>query len=375
MKRATKDSHQIFQVVRDYLGPLEPLVPDSWLGNGVLDRLWNLRDGDSASWPCDVLELCGQLDINLDRSDEMWTTIEVTKEFGFSLFRRGETRFCLPNETFHLAAEEVKEYLENDAVARARKPATSTTIQEALQTALKALEGLTEDGFISVKSYLRFAHHTWERHSSAIGDNLKLYLLHDFPSNRLARSPTDSPISLRVSYKVPYKPRFGFVNIEYLRWLAPPSLDPEIFRPFLESCLEIRGLPAAQGVYIPVTYLNDGIFEALRLRFDARQVVEKRDKSLDEYTHNNWYLLAPTESSDLYPVRRETQRMHFRSAEMSLAQFLKEYFPKNTYLDSQIPHKPEWLVMPNRVEQRLGSCQGSVSLDSSRHRFRFGKGR
>jgi hypothetical protein len=174
---------------------------------------------------------------------------------------------------------------------------------------------------------------------------------------------------------VPYKPRFGFVNIEYLRWLAPPSLDPEIFRPFLESCLEFRGLPAAQGVYIPVTYLNDGIFEALRLRFDARQVVEKRDKSLDEYTHNNWYLLAPTESSDLYPVRRETQRMHFRSAEMSLAQFLKEYFPKNTYLDSQIPHKPEWLVMPNRVEQRLGSCQGSVSLDSSRHRFRFGRGR
>ena len=123
-----------------------------------------------------------------------------------------------------------------------------------------------------------------DHHSNAIGEGLAWHLSH-LPSDWTSKNTTHSSITIGVSFKAPYKSRFGLVNLEYLRQLAPPLFNPEILRPLLKKCLEIRGLPEVQGVYIPVTYLDEEIFAALQLRFDSRKVDESRYKLLDGFTH------------------------------------------------------------------------------------------
>lgn len=285
--------------------------------------------------------------LNPYRCDELWTTIAVTKEFSFGISLQGNTPY--------LDVEDVKEYLAKDAVLCAGRAPSPIEIQSLIQNALTALGHCFQGSVISVSDYNRFVDHMKTKHSSSIGSGLAL---------SLPKTDFGSSITLKICFKVPYQARYGLVNVEYLRNLAAASSGSDIFQPLLEHCCEVRGFREAQGVYVAASHFSY-IAEALQLRFDSKQIHEIRDTSLDKFTYQSWYLLAPNESSEIFPVNRTTGGVHRGNSVLPLHRFLEEYFPKGTYLDSQTVHNPEQLIAPQAMEQVPYSCEGSVGPCSS----------
>ena len=66
---------------------------------------------------------------------------------------------------------------------------------------------------------------------------------------------TKDHIVVHVTFKAPYHPRYGIVNVMRLQHLASPQLRQSIFQP-IEDCAEARGLPAIEGVCVGVSHLE-----------------------------------------------------------------------------------------------------------------------
>lgn len=105
----------------------------------------------------------------------------------------------------------------------------------------------------------------------------------------------------------------------------------------------------------------------MQLRCDQENIPIPANSSLDDLTHEKWYLVAPTESSDLFPVNRATNLVHAPNGRIiPFSTFLVEFFPAGTYLDAQIVHMPEQFVQPDEMlPLATRSCAGSVSLAST----------
>ncbi|KLU90725.1 hypothetical protein MAPG_10577 [Magnaporthiopsis poae ATCC 64411] len=164
-------------------------------------------------------------------------------------------------------------------------------------------------------------------------------------------------VTMPINFQVPYNAHYGLFNVGYLRMIAPASFDARQLRPYLSQCLEIRGHPAAQGVYLPLARLDE-LLELMRLR-------------------GTWWPRPnpPTCS----PVDRATNMVHVSDDRViPFSTFLSEFSPKGTYLNTQVAHSPEWLVhFDEAPPSAAGSCAGSVSLATSGTTpcFRFSLGK
>jgi hypothetical protein len=199
-----------------------------------------------------------------------------------------------------------------------------------------------------------------ERHSDY---NVGLRLFMSLPNKYYIKKP----IQFNLSFPVPYLSRYGLINLEYLRNLASTGFNPDILKPLLPFCFEIRGFPEARGVYISVTHL-DVIAERLGLRIEDDYDAEAADKSLDQYTYKEWYLLAPNPMSKIFPINRTTNQVLTSPCPPTytpLGKFLEDHFEAKTYLDSQVVHDPETLFVTTDKVLLPHSCGGSVEASSN----------
>jgi hypothetical protein len=266
----------------------------------------------------------------------------------------------------YILAEDVKEYLSKDAIRCAGKAPSTAQIKSLAQKAFAALEPCICDGQITVQDYSYFREHMKERHSNFV---LGLRLFMSLPNKYYVKKP----IQFNLSFPAPYFSRYGLVNFEYLRNLASTGFNPDTLKPLLPLCHEVRGFPDARGVYIPIAHL-DIIAERLGLRIEDEYDAENADKSLDEYTYQDWHLLAPNPMSKLFPVNRATNQVFTALSPptyTSLRTFLEDHFEAKTYLDSQVVHDPEKLFVADPADPLPHFCGGSVEASSNDVGFRF----
>ncbi|KAK4148494.1 hypothetical protein C8A00DRAFT_38930 [Chaetomidium leptoderma] len=200
----------------------------------------------------------------------------------------------------------------------------------------------------------QFSEHLKERHSI---HNLGPKLFMSLPKQYYIQKP----IQFNISFPVPYFSRHGLVNLEYLRNLASEGFHSDMLKPLLPHCFEVRGFPEARGVYISVVHL-DAIVERLGLRVEDEYDFDAADTSLDEYTYQGWYLLAPNPSSRLFPVKRTTNQVLTLPLPSPLATYtplrtlLEDHFEAKTFLDSQVVHDAEKLFAAAETAEPGGGC-------------------
>jgi len=343
----------VFQTVRDFLGQ-RVIIPKCWTGNAQLDHLWqHLLESGKDAWPSTPEETCRLSDISLSSNVEEPRTISVSKTFNF--------KHSSEQDLSYLAAEDVKHYLSKDAVRCAGNAPSASQAKSLTQKAFAALESCIHDGRITTQDYCHFREHMKERHSN---DNIGLRLFMSLPDRGYH---IKKPIQFNLSFPVPYLSRYGLINFEYLRNLASAGFNPDILMPLLPHCFEMRGFPEARGVYISVTHL-DVIAERLGLRVEDDYDVDRADTSLDDYTYQDWYLLAPNPMSKIFPVKRTTDQVLTCLTPPKftpLRAFLEDHFEAKTYLDSQVVHDPEKLFVADSTEPLPHSCGGSVEAASN----------
>ncbi|KAK4041680.1 hypothetical protein C8A01DRAFT_34283 [Parachaetomium inaequale] len=194
-----------------------------------------------------------------------------------------------------------RSYPSKDAVRSAGRAPSTLQVKSFVQKVFTALEPCIRDGRITVQDYCYFREHMKERHSDY---NVGLRLFISLPNKYYIKKP----IQFNLSFPVPYLSRYGLVNFEYLRNLASTGFNPDILKPLLPFSFEIRGFPEARGVYISVTHL-DVIAERLGLRIEDDYDAEAADTSLDQYTYQEWYLLAPNPMSTIFPANHTTNQV------------------------------------------------------------------
>jgi hypothetical protein len=362
MTRAKNDCFQVFRTIREFLDQ-GPKPPRCWTGDEHLDRLWHhLSERGSDSWPCTAQEICRLSDISTSPDAGEPKTISVSKTFNF--------RHSSDQDVSYLLADDVKEYLSKDAVRCAGKAPSLGQIKSLTHEAFTALEPCIRDGRITVKDYWYFREHLKERHSK---HSLGLRLFMSLPNHYYIKKP----IRFNISFPLPYLSRYGLINLEYLRNLASMGFNPSILQHLLPHCYEVRGFPEARGVYISIEHL-DLITERLGLRAEEEHGFDAANTLLEDYTYEDWYLLAPNPMSKLFPVQRSTNQVLTSPSPPTytpLRRFLEDHFEAKCYLDSQVIHDPEKLFVADAVTEKVlpHSCGGSVeaaSDDSQVLRFR-----
>lgn len=357
MSQAKADCLQIFQTVKDFLGPQALNLPDSWLGNDFLDKLWTRSNGDCNinQWPCDAIELCDKLQINVDRREELWTTITVAKEYSFQPVERDGTLF--------LKIEEIEKYLAHLVLLNVKKGTPQGQIEGPLRQIIDTLKRKSSDGLINPKDYDNLARHLDKKHGN---DVAKWF---SWPLKGRKRSS----VALTSAFEIPFHSRYGLINIGYLRVLSSSPFSSDMLQPLLDRCIELRGFSEAQGIYIPMPYFMK-YADAMQIHFDKQQInLESRDSSFDNFTHQDWYLVAPHESSDIFAVNRATDGVRLSdSEELPLPAFLEKYFPRGTHLDGQTAHKPEWLVTPPEASTH-SICNTTIRSSDDSMKFKFGR--
>ncbi len=295
--------------------------------------------------------MCRLSDISLCPDVEEPKEISVTKAFSF--------RHTSREDVSYLDAEDVKQYLSKDAVRGAGKAPSSSQVKSLVQTAFAALEPCIGEGGITTQDYRYFMDHLRARHPNCnVGVRLSMFLPH--------RYYIKNPIKFNLRFPVPYLSRYGFINLEYLLHPASPGFDPDVLKPLLPHCFEVRGFSEAQGVYISITHLNL-IAERLDLRLEDEYTTGDVDTSLDEYTYQKWYLLAPNPMSKIFPVKRATDQVLISPSPPTytpLQTFLKDHFDIETLSDSAVVRDPEKLFVAEAAESQANSCEGSAEAHS-----------
>ena len=359
MTRAKSDCYQVFRTVKEFLGQ-HTEAPRCWTGDALLDDLWHrfLPNG-SDSWPYTAQEVCRLSDISLSPNPQEPKAISVTKDFSFKHTSRQDVSY--------LDVEDVKNYLTKDAVRCAGKAPSSSQVKALIQKAFAALEPCTSEGRITTEDYGYFMDHMSKRHSNfSLGLELSMSLPNEYYIKK--------PIQFTLRFPVPCFSRYGLINLEYLHHLGSPGFYPNSLKPLLQHCFEVRGFPEARGVYISIAHL-DVVAERLGLRVEDEYDAHAADTSLDDYTYQNWYLLAPNPMAKIFPVNRKTDQVLTCSsppAYTPLQVFLEDHFEPETILDLEVTHDPEKLFVDESTEPLQHSCEGSVEAHSGDlFRFRF----
>jgi len=133
-----------------------------------------------------------------------------------------------------------------------------------------------------------------QRHSHSIGNLDSL------------QSQQDGRYTLSIVFHVPYHAQYGFFNLSYVRKFPSKNLDAALLQPILQ-CYELRGHGVAVGIHASVEHLQQ-LAELLRLCCKGT-IPLGPDASLRSFTYEHWYLFAPNESSQLFPVNRETNHI------------------------------------------------------------------
>ena len=175
---------------------------------------------------------------------------------------------------------------------------------------------------------------------------------------------TKDHIVVDVTFKAPYHPCYGLVNVIRLQHLASPQLCQSIFQP-IEDRAEVRGLPAIEGVCVGVSHL-ERLAEALQLRIKDSHVERLPNIPFDQYSAEDWYFLAPNESSELYPVNRISDmvdRASDPSFNASLSSFLKTHFHPGHRHHALTSFDPTLTDLIEGSQSLTHSC-GGPGLDS-----------
>ena len=355
MEKAKSDCYQVFRTVHEFLSQ-HPMPSRCWTGDALLDDLWHrIPQSGGDLWPYTAQEVCRLSDISVSPNLQEPKVISVTKGFNFKHNSRQDVSY--------LDVEDVKQYLAKDAVRCAGKAPSSSQVKALIQKAFAALEPCTSEGRITTEDYGYFMDHMSKRHSNF---SLGLELSMSLPNGYYIRKP----VQFTLRFPVPYLSRYGLINLQYLRHLTSPGFSPDILKPLLRDCFEVRGFPEARGVYISIAHL-DVIAERLGLRVEDEYDVHAADTSLDNYT----YLLAPNPMSKIFPVKRKTDQVLTSSSPPTytpLRAFLEDHFDAEAVLDLEITHDPEKLFVDESTESLQHSCEGSVEAHSGDlFRFRF----
>lgn len=388
MDRAAADCFHVFKTVKDFLGPAIPTLPPNWLENGILEVLWDQcvsGDSDGDSWPCNAAELCSQLHISTEVLDEQWTDITISKDVMVNVTRRDGMHY--------LSATDIQQVLnlrESSFEKRGHR----------IHDLRAGLDSITKDGLVSVHDYKRLEKHAVKKHACSLATALR-------------RQVDDPDIGRRIEFSIPivlsYQPRYGLVNVDNLRWLAPASFLAADLGTLTKTCFEVRGPAQIRGMYVPQRrmlfgkrslppqvhgiYVLADQLEAfagtLGFRFDSKElnVGKARDTSVDRCTHPGWYLIPVDKGAALLPVDRETGLAHLPSDDtVPLQQVMDERWPAETPIDVETAFQPWWLE-PRPAGAASGppthSCGGSITLATTRAepsddeddelRFRFGR--
>jgi hypothetical protein len=379
MTRVKNDCFLVFQTVQEFLGQRVEL-PKCWTGDEHLDRLWqHLLESGGDNWPCTAEEICSRSDISLSPDMDEPKTISVSKGFDF--------RHTSQQDVSYLDVRDVKEYLSKDAVRSAGRAPSTAQVKSLIETAFAALEPCIRNGTVTAKDYTYFKDHMQERHGNY---NVGLRLLLALPSKYYIKKP----IQFSLSFRVPYLSRYDPINLEYLRNLAFTGFDPASSNPFSPSASRSAASPKPAGSTSPSpTSTSSQSVLACALRTTTTTTTPPPpNTSLDGYTYQDWYLLAPHPMSRIFPVQRATNRVltspfpptHTPTSTVPtytpLGNFLTTHFDAKTYLDADVIHNPEHLFNSNTTTNGgvvllplPNSCGGSVettSDDSLLVRFR-----
>lgn len=204
-------------------------------------------------------------------------SLRVTETCTFDLVPKHDQPVEEPEENFRLRVDEVKRYLALD-IARVSGGKPLSSVRHQVQTAVTALQAVAaaENNFITIKSFDNFTRHMNRSHSSRLSNKLLWEVQeHVLPleKRRIAGGwrriggysslPGDDeplqPIRITVplSFQIPLNAHYGLFNIEFLRMIAPVSFNAQLLLPYIPQCLEIHGVSAAQGVYLPSIHLNE----------------------------------------------------------------------------------------------------------------------
>lgn len=359
---AKMDCFQVFQTVREFLGKRIRKLKEFWTGNSTLDILWtrSIVSGIEA-WSDDALDICSKMKINPYSKAELWTTVKASKRMTIRYYYRDKAAWLNSND--------VKHFVVNTAVARMATYDNWKSVDRIEIDAQKTLSTISEDGYFEHNQYERFCSHIRRRHGLDFTlESLSLEPL----SPKDSRGQTISAVTLRVDFHVPYNARYGIINLKYLWRIDTATLTSQIPLNIIQSSLEVRGYPKAQGVYVSVDHFP-ALASALELQFDKFTIQKERDSSMDEFTYHKYFLLAPNESSELFTVDRQSLKVRLKSGkDLQMAEFIAKYFPDKEYLNSVVEHDPR-LLFEQRILSEPYSFEGLAepSEDSENHlRFR-----
>jgi len=260
----------------------------------------------------------------------------------------GELRF---------GVSEIEEFARCDILARS----SATNPEVHARNVVAALRATARGGTITLAEYDRAVEHVKQRHRARSLGFSGLKPLH----------AQDGRYTQTVVFSVPYHARYGLFHVGRARKFAPPGLDAALLEPLLPACYELRGHGPAAGIQALVEHLDR--LAALLGHSCQDQIDAGCDDPPGDFTYRRWYFLAPNESSQLFPVDRETGQVHGPEGRFPLHEFLKTHM-HHSPLDAFVEHSERSFLDPGACAGGAPSCTGSVSDEEDSDdelRFRF----
>jgi len=357
---AKTDCFQVFQTVRETLGKRAQKLKESWTGNSTLDTLWKRSNSGIEAWTDDALDICSKMNIiNPYSKAERWTTIKASKRMAIQYYYR--------NKAAWLNSDDIRHFFVNTTVSRMATYDNWKRIDRVERDVQMTLSTITDNGYVERNKYERFCSLIGKRHGLDFSLELLSLKLKDSEDQSI------SVATMKIDFRVPYNARYGIINLEYLRGIDAATFTSRIPRNIIQSSLEVRGDPKAQGVYVSVDHFS-ALASTLGLQFDRFTIQKERDSSMDCFTYHKYYLLAPNESSELFAVDRQSRKVRLKSGEnLQKAEFLEKYFPDKGYLNSVVEHDPTSLFEPRTLSpSEPSSFEGLAEpSEDSENRLKF----
>lgn len=356
---AKTDCFQVFQTVRESLGKRTRKLKEFWTGNSTLDILWtrSIVSGIEA-WSDGALDICSKMKIKPYSKAELWTTVKASRRMTIQYYYR--------NNTAWLNSDNVKHFVVNTAVTRMATCDNWRKVDRIERDAQRMLSTISEDGYVECNNYERFCSHIGKRHGL---DSTLISLIWELLPLKDSRGQPMSAVTLKVDFHVPYNARYGIINLKYLCRIDTATLASQIPLNIIQSSLEVRGYPKAQGVYVSVDHFP-ALASALGLQFDKFTIQKERDSSMDDFTYHKYYLLAPNESSELFAVDRQSRKVRLKpGGDLQKAEFVAKHFPNKECLNSMVEHDPRSLFEHKALSSEPYSFEdlAEPSEDSENH--------
>ncbi|KAL7922765.1 hypothetical protein ACQKWADRAFT_312661 [Trichoderma austrokoningii] len=293
----------------------------------------------------------------------------------YSIFQNNLTIKCSSRgNVSYLSWEDVKEYLRLNSILHATGSLRKYNAQQHYENAVNALKNdVLDDDKISFDDYMSAQSHLEKHHRSFIGSSLVWHLSRAVKGNSVAtiRHPMD--------FLVPLHNNHGLVNLSKL-FAISSTRDQVSLDAYSKSTLEIRGPRNLPGLYVPVSHLPE-LCNMLQLRIspqDEARLGELQTSDMAKFCTPSWYILAPSEYSELFPVNSESQLVRLGHKEISIGAFLQDFVLRNEVLDftaeaEHLESLASLTTYPPR--QQHSSCHATESATATvdSDLFRFGR--